>query len=334
MSLQTIVRTLGGDLYDCGRRANVPAPGHSRHDRSVSLLLQGDRVVVHTFGGGDWREVLDHLRALNLIDAANTPLSVAAAEARARPAPATRLERRDAALRLWDGGRAIAGTASERYWRTRGLLGALPGPEVLRHNAETPVSAYRRGGYARPAMLAAIHTADGVLTAVEVTYLTAQGRRATDLRLARKTIGPAPGGCAIRLDEIGEDMLVAEGVFTTRSASAWFGLPGWALGSTRNLRVWRPPAGVRSVLIAADRGQDGEASAEQLRAGLVQDGVTATVALPPEPYGDWNEWSVAVGPSRDREERGRAGAGAPRGRMSLAQAPEPDPDDRRHPLYL
>lgn len=328
MSLQTIVRTLGGDLYDRGRRANVPAPGHSHHDRSVSLLLEDDRVVVHTFGGGDWREVLDHLRKLNLIDAANAPLSVTAAEARAHPAPATRLERRDAALRLWEGGHAISGTASARYCRTRGLAGPLPGSEVLRHNAETPVSAYRRGGYTRPALLAAIRTADDVLTAVEVTYLTAQGRRATDLRLARKTVGSAPGGCAIRLDHVAEDMLVAEGVFTTRSASDWFGLPGWALGSTRNLRVWRPPAGVRSVLIAADRGKDGEASAEQLRAGLVHDGVTAAVALPPSPYGDWNEWSVAVGPGCGREERGRDGLGAPRGRMSLAQAQEPDPDDR------
>jgi hypothetical protein len=328
MSLQTIVQTLGGDLYDRGRRANIPAPGHSRHDRSVSLLLEGDRIVVHTFGGGDWREVLDHLRDLNLIDAANAPLSVAAAEAGPAPDPATRLERQAAALRLWEAGRAILGTSSERYCRVRGLAGPLPGPEVLRHNAETPVSAYREAGYGRPALLAAIHTAEGTLTAVEVTYLTARGRRATDLRLSRKTVGSAPAGCAIRLDEIAEDMLVGEGVFTTRSASEWFGLPGWALGSTRNLRVWRPPAGVRSVLIAADRGKDGEASAERLRAGLVHDGMAATVALPPEPYGDWNEWSMAVGPGRDREERGRDGSGAPKGRMTLAQAQEPDPDDR------
>jgi len=90
-------------------------------------------------------------------------------------------------------------------------------------------------------------------------------------------------------------------------------LPGWALGSTRNLRVWRAPAGVRSVLIAADRGKDGEASAERLRAGLVQDGVTAAVALPPGPYGDWNEWSVAVGPAavgRRKEGMGRVRPGA------------------------
>jgi len=55
MSLRSIVRALGGELYDNGRRANIPAPGHSPADRSVSLLLKDDRAVVHTFGGGDWK---------------------------------------------------------------------------------------------------------------------------------------------------------------------------------------------------------------------------------------------------------------------------------------
>ena len=63
--------------------------------------------------------------------------------------------------------------------------------------------------------------------------------------------------------------------------------------STRNLRHWRPPEGVREVLIAADRGADGEASAEQLRAGLVAAGLKARVALPPEGFGDWNEAEAA-----------------------------------------
>jgi hypothetical protein len=328
MSLHAIVQTLGGELYDRGRRANIPAPGHSARDRSVSLLLEGDRVVVHTFGGGDWREVLDHLRELKLIDAANAPLSVGAADVRAGPAPAHRLERRDAAWRLWDDGLRLTGTPSERYCRRRAITRDLPGRTVLRHNPQTPVSAYRAGGYARPALLAAIQGADGGFTAVEVTYLTAQGERASDLRLPRKTVGPAPGGCAVRLDPLAEEMLVGEGLFTTLSASEWFGLPAWALMSTRNLRVWRAPEGVRSVLIAADRGQDGEASADQLRAGLIDQGVAASVALPPDPFGDWNEWSAAV--RLGREERGRAESGAPRGRMALAQALEPDSHDR-HP---
>jgi hypothetical protein len=86
-------------------------------------------------------------------------------------------------------------------------------------------------------------------------------------------------------------MLVGEGVFTTRSASEWFELPGWALQSTRNLRGWCPPEGVRRVLIAADRGKDGEASAEILRKALVSDKVESRVALPPAGFGDWNDWA-------------------------------------------
>lgn len=333
MSLQTIVQILGGYLYDRGRRANIPAPGHSAVDRSVSLLLEGDRVVVHTFGGGDWREVLDRLRELKLIDASNAPLSVAGAQVRAPTSVvATSLDRRDVALRLWESGGALRGTASERYCRGRAITRELPGRTVFRHNREVPVSAYRRGGYARPALLAAIQAPDGAFTAVEVTYLTAHGQRATDLRLNRKTVGPTPGGCAVRLDPADDEMLVGEGVFTTLSASEWFGLPAWALMSTRNLRVWRPPEGVRSVLIAADRGLDGEASAARLQAGLSTVGVAASVALPPPPYGDWNDWSDAVRGGRRPEERGREGTGAPRDRMTLAQAQEPDPDVRdRHP---
>ena len=294
MSLRAIVQALGGELYDGGRRANIPAPGHSAADRSVSLLLQHDRVVVHTFGDGDWKGVLDHLREHQLIDAANAPLGGAVLPVGRRPgrevvAPRERLE---AALRLWDGARPIARTVSARHCQLRGITRPLPGPEALRHSTDTPVSIYRPGRLRRPALLAGIQDADGRYTAVEVTYLAPNGQRALDLRLPRKTVGTAPNGrCAVRLDPAAEEMLVSEGVFTTLSASDWFGLPGWALMSTRNLRAWWPPAGVRSVLIAADRGKDGEASAARLKGRLLAGGVAASVALPPDPWGDWNEWS-------------------------------------------
>ena len=314
MSLRTIVQTLGGDLYEGGRRANIPAPGHSAEDRSVSLLLEGDRVVVHTFGDADWKAVLDFLRDQQLIDAANAPLDGPGRPAGARPARpvASRLERRNGALRLWEGGRALSGTLSERHCRLRGVERPLPGPAVLRHNSEAPVSAYRGQGYARPALLAAIHDAAGEVTAVEVTYLAANGQRASDLRLPRKTVGPAPGGCAVRLDLAAEEMLVGEGVFTTLSATEWFGLPGWALLSTRNLRAWSPPEGVRSVLIAADRGKDGEASAGKLQARLARQALAVTIALPPEPFGDWNEWSDHQRRQGRRQRRGEEGTGRAR----------------------
>ena len=311
MSLRLIVKALGGDLYDGGRRANIPAPGHSAEDRSVSLLLEDDRVVVHTFGDGDWKAVLDFLRDQQLIDEANAPLDGPGRPVGARPARpiASRLERRDAALRLWDAGRPISKTLSERHCRLRGVERPLPGPDILRHNSEAAVSAYRGQGYRRPALLAAIQDAAGAFTAVEVTYLAGNGGRASDLRLPRKTVGPAPGGCAVRLDPADAEMLVGEGVFTTLSATEWFGLPGWALLSTRNLRAWSPPEGVRSVLIAADRGKDGEASAGQLHGRLVQAGVAASIALPPAPWGDWNEWSDHQRRQGRRQRRGEEGTG-------------------------
>jgi putative DNA primase/helicase len=296
MSLRTIVQTLGGDLYDRGRRANIPAPGHSAADRSVSLLLEGGRVIVHTFGDGDWRQVLDHLRDLNLIDNANGPLGGPGGSLVGRPCRegASARERREVAIRLWDAGRPLGHTLSARHCRLRGLRLELPGPAALRHHGEVPVSVYRPGRLRRPALMAGIQDAAGRYVAVELTYLAANGRRAVDLRLARKTIGAPSPGCAVRLDPAEPEMLVGEGVFTTRAATEWFGLPGWALQSTRNLRAWSAPEGVRSVLIAGDRGKDGEASAEVLRSRLAEAGLAATVALPPGPWRQWDEWSNAA----------------------------------------
>jgi putative DNA primase/helicase len=291
MSLKAIVAVLGGDLYDRGYRANIPAPGHSPADRSVSLLLRHGRIVVHTFGDGDWRTVLDHLRQHRLIDAHNAPTSVSMGKARAAIGAVsnTDVERLAAARRIWDGGRALKGTVSEHHCRLRRIDRALPGPKIARHNNETPVSAYGDDRFRRPALLVGITDTHGAFTAVEVTYLLPNGRRAIDLRLSRKTVGPVPPGTAARIDPAAPEMLVAEGFFTTLSATERFELPGWALMSTRNLRSWTAPEGVRSVLIAADRGKDGEASAQILQRRLARQGVRGRIALPPAPHGDWNE---------------------------------------------
>ncbi|AZS19166.1 toprim domain-containing protein [Caulobacter sp. FWC26] len=291
MSLRAIVRRLGGDLYDGGRRANIPAPGHSRRDRSVSLLEHDGRVVVHTFGDGDWREVRDHLRSLGLLDEAGPArLAQAAVEAAADQG---RLARRETATRLWNEGRTLAGTVSARHCRGRGVLGQLPGPQALRHHPAAPLSVYRPTSSTRPALMAGVLDAAGTITAVELTYLTPGGRRAFDLALPRKTVGLVPAGSAVRLDPAAPDMLVAEGVFTALAARRRFALPAWALLSTSNLRRWRPPPLVRSVLIAGDRGTDGEASAQRLAEGLAAEGVAARIVLPPPGSGDWDEAASA-----------------------------------------
>ena len=94
MSLRPIVQALGGDLYDRGQRANIPAPGHSAADRSVSLLLKDGRIIVHTFGDGDWRAVLDHLRGEGL-DLLCVKLSAELGPAVGQRGKALRIERAD-----------------------------------------------------------------------------------------------------------------------------------------------------------------------------------------------------------------------------------------------
>jgi hypothetical protein len=287
MSLISIVRACGGDLYAGGRRANIPAPGHSRQDRSVSLWLQDGRVFVHSFGAADWREVMQDLRARGLVDAEGG-LTGAPGTAPPRAPEPSESERIEAARRLWSEARPLAGTLSERHLQRRRVERPNAGA-ALRHHAAVPAAIYTRRGATWPALLAAIHDPAGALTAVEVTYLDRQARRLERRGLGRKTIGRVRSGSAVRLDPPGSELLVAEGVFTTLSAAARFSLPGWALLSIRNLKAWTPPAGVRRVLIAADRGRYGEAAADVLRDRLSAAGVGVTVEIPPPPFGDWNE---------------------------------------------
>ena len=294
MSLLQIVRALGGELYEGGRRANVPAPGHSPHDRSVSLLFENDRVVVHCFGDGDWKRVLDDLRDRGLIDGDHRPTSLVAAAAPCVSAPpASRPLRIATAQRIWGLGQPLGRSAAAHYLRRRGITRALPGPDAARYIAEAPTAAYAAQSRTRPALALGLVGPDGVLTAVELTYLTPAGQRASGLKLSRKTVGVVPPASAVRIDPPGPKLLVAEGFATTLSASEWFGLPAWALLSTSNLRGWTPPAGVEAVLIAGDRGPDGEASALRLAVRLEDLGVAAEAVFPCEPHGDWNEAAVA-----------------------------------------
>ncbi|HEX2562013.1 toprim domain-containing protein [Phenylobacterium sp.] len=302
MTLRAIVAALGGELYAGGRRASVPAPGHSPADRSVSLLLSDGRVIAHGFGAADWRAVLDDLRARGLIDADARPVGGAAAAG--GPPPVSGPERRAAARALWESGHAVRpGSPADLYARRRAVGRPLRQIPVLRAHAAAPLAVYRPGPSTRPALVAAVTAEDGSLTGVEVTYLTPNGQRAQELRLPRKLVGAAPPGAAVRLDPADERLLVAEGVFTALSAGERFGLPAWALLGAGGLARWTAPAGVRRVLIAADRGRVGEKAAWRLARRLRGSGVEAEVRLPPRPHGDWNDLA--------QEERRKGGTGRP-----------------------
>jgi len=307
VSLRALVAALGGDLYNGGARASIPAPGHSADDRSVSLLLTEGRVVIHGFGGADWRTARDDLRAKGFIDEAGR-LTGGGQGGVSPPRPDLRV-RRETAARLWAGHLALQpDDPANRHLNRRAIRAGRSGLNLGFH-PQAPVSVYREGGRTRPALLARISDDDDRLTAVEITYLDPNGRAATDLWLVRKTVGQVPPGAAVRLFPAAERMLVAEGVATTLSASERFGLPGWALMAANNLAVWSPPSIVRHVLIAADRGQVGQDAASRLRRRLLAEGLRVRVVWPGPPFGDWNEVAVAAAKGRREGAEGRRSGG-------------------------
>lgn len=290
MTLHAIVAALGGDLHQGGRRANVPAPGHSAADRSMSLMLSEGRVIIHGFGGVDWRAMRDDLRRRGLIDSEGV-LTGAGRPCPSAPKPDHAI-RRGTAARLWDDAVAIdEATASQRHLRLRAVR--CSGALNLRHHPQAPISVYRPDGRRRAALVARISDASDRLTAIELTYLEPSGRLASNLRLTRKTVGLVPSGAAVRLAPVATEMLVGEGVVTTLSAMDRFGLPGWALMAAKNLAAWTPPSGVRRVLIAADRGAAGQGAAGRLHRRLLRIGVQAEAIWPDPPFGDWNEVEAA-----------------------------------------
>lgn len=300
MTLHRIVAALGGDLYSDGRRANIPAPGHSAADRSASLLLTDDRVVIHGFGGSDWRTVRDHLRDGGFIDRTGRLIG-GVRSGSSDPRPDLRV-RRQTALDIWAGCRAINHEdAADRYLRHRAVEG-VGGALNLGFHPEAPIAVFRPCGRSRPALVARISDAQDRLTAVEVTYLERNGRLASGLRLARKAVGQVSPGCAIRLAPPAPEMLVGEGVVTTLSAMSRFQLPGWALMAANNLAAWSPPSSVRRLLIAADRGAVGERAAARLQRRLGAAGLDVRILLPELPFGDWNE---AAADAAKEEEGGR-----------------------------
>ncbi|MCR5881327.1 hypothetical protein [Phenylobacterium sp. J367] len=190
-------------------------------------------MIVHTFGDGDWKDVLDHLRGEGLVDAQNAPTSLAQSR-RVQPPP-----RPDSS-----GARPPCGSGRPAgRWRalcrratalSAASVGPSPGPDVLRHGGQTPVSAYAESRHHRPALLAAISDKDGRLHRRR-GHLSGPERPPRDRPAPeRKTVGPSPASCAVRIDAAAPQMLVGEGLFTTPSASARFGPPAWALMSTRN----------------------------------------------------------------------------------------------------
>ncbi len=294
--LSLIARTMRGDVCRGGWQANIPAPGHSRHDRSVSLGVNADgRILINVYSTKNqvrWQDVRQDLQDRGLIDALGVPTGDGRIPMRDTAEFVDHRQRRERAMELWNLGRNTARTLAETYARSRAITDPLP-DRSFRFLGETPVAVFKPSARLfKPALLTAIRKPDGQLTAIEITYLTLGGRRDHMLKISRKTIGEfdMTSSASVHIDDVAPEMLVGEGAFTTLHARKRFGLPARALLCTRNMRGWTPPPGVRRLLIARDNGEDGELSAERLAKRARGAGLSVEILAPPVEFDDFDTW--------------------------------------------
>jgi putative DNA primase/helicase len=145
-----------------------------------------------------------------------------------------------------------------------------------------------------PTMVCKIEDHQGLrIVNLHLTFLTPEGRKADVTPNKRVMPGKLPPGCAIRLGPVKSVMGVAEGIETAISAAIMYDMPVWACVNGTLLSQWIPPEGVESVTVFGDNDANftGQAKAYHLANRLeVQFKRRVTVAIPPVPGQDWNDF--------------------------------------------
>jgi putative DNA primase/helicase len=229
---RTVARALGGTAS--GRRVMAPGPGHSRADRSLSIILEPtapDGFGCHSFADDDWRVCRDYVRRALGLGAweprRSAPRRQPRAVARGDDGAGERIA---AALRIWREARDPRGTLAEHYLmtsRNKLLLGDDVAGDVIRYHPRL----WFAGGYVggMVALHRDIHTDEPC--GIHRTFLDAAGRK-----LDRKMLGRARGA-AVKLDtdaSVSLGLHIGEGIETCLAARLFGFRPVWALGSAGN----------------------------------------------------------------------------------------------------
>jgi putative DNA primase/helicase len=295
--LREIVARLGGDLSAGGRQASIPGPGHSKHDRSLSLRVsdEGDRILFNSFAGDSPRVVFAYLGIDNASEYKPTRQEIAAARRR-RESEARRAEAEKLAFcaSVWSGSMPLEGSPAARYLWNRGLV--LDGCSDVRFHPAVDRKApwnVMAGDPPPPAphyaMVCLARDGHGAPRGLHATYLTEDGRKAFGDR-SRLMFGPM-AGAALRTAPVAADgtLAVAEGLETAGSYSLLRSVPTWAAFSTAGIEGFQPPLSVSRLLIAADNDENGAGlrAAEKLAKRL--QGRCAVEIEVPARVGDWNQ---------------------------------------------
>jgi putative DNA primase/helicase len=234
--LRSAARLLSGEVS--GRQILCPGPGHSRHDRSLAVRLEGGGFVVHSFAGDDWKVCKDYVRGVLGLDEARP---VAPLPERPERPVTDDLEKIAQASRIWHNSVPIEGTPAEAYLERRGLFADRDARQALRYHAACPFKGERI-----PALVAAMADArTNEFRGVHRTRLTPKDKA---------MLGPAKGA-VIKLtpdEEVTTGLHICEGIETGLALIGMGFRPLWACMSAGNLAAFPVLSGIEALTIFAD----------------------------------------------------------------------------------
>jgi putative DNA primase/helicase len=300
--LREIARLLGGTVS--GSQVLAPGPGHSRRDRSVSVMLSPsapEGFVVASFAGDDFRLCRDYVRERLGIprwtgpgrraNACSRPLVLQGADAVREARSLVR------AAECVQKMRPVRGTPGERYLReirridTEEVGDVLERvdaigwrPQVYFHEPDHPLHGHRLGCII------------GVMTdPVTARPTGAISRTYIDEDLHKigkaKTLGSPAGIVRLSRDEdVHQGLYLAEGLETALSAMAKGLRPVWSTGSTALMKTFPVLDGIDCLTVIADHDATdaGEEAAREVEMRWRRAGREANILMPSSP-GDLND---------------------------------------------
>ena len=257
MKAERIAKALGG--RKAGGGWIVRCPAHDDREPSLSVReADGGKVLVRCHAGCKQAQVIAVLRSRRLLDESGRrqftrPAPFPAAGSQPHRDDAKRSE---VALAMWQAAMPAGCTLVETYLLSRGLH--LPPPPTLRFRSGLK---HPSGGI-WPAMIALVTRGnDNAPLAIHRTFLAPSGAGKAQVDPQKMMLGPCRGG-AVRLGELGDVLMVGEGIETCLAAMMASGKPAWAALSTSGLRSLDLPTELREVIVLADGGSPGEAAAQ------------------------------------------------------------------------
>jgi len=273
MSADHIGTALKGRRNGSGWLVRCPCPNHGkgRGDRVPSLKVDdGDdgQLLLWCFAGCDFISILDELKHPGLIDDSK-PLPT-------RKGFTPTIHRPDinpdvGALTIWQAAVEVQETVVDEYLNRRGIYLR---PPMLRCRLD------------HRSMVAGVQAPDGKVIAIQQTWLTSEGDKASGKRLTTGNLGAG----AVRLGATSRAMGLAEGVETALSAMQMAGMTVWAsLGASRLHSVELPPE-VEEVHVFVDNDEPGRTAAKRTADVHTSLGRRVYLRSPPDQCGDWNDF--------------------------------------------